>query len=207
MEPSLYTIPNPNPLEREMTETDIQVLLSVYRDFKSLDTLIGDLQTQHGSIEPVRQRVIALAEEYHLSKPGRPTWSNNTALEGQIFYSQEDQEVTWSMLSEVFGTLEYRLSCTKVATLLLSLCKIPLPDDKTCSDWDLITHTMERSKFQGNEKEKWYRISSLVAAAQIFPVIRARAQGLYFDKPARYVTRAIFDAFKQVGIEEIEKRV
>jgi hypothetical protein len=78
------------------------------------------------------------------------------------------------MLSEVFGTLEYRLSCTKVAILLMSLCKIPLPDNKTCSDWGLITQTMERSKFQGNEKEKWYRISSLVAAAQIFPAIPAR---------------------------------
>jgi hypothetical protein len=50
MEPSPHTIPNPKPLEREMTETDIQVFLSVYRDFNSLDTLIRDLQTQHGSI-------------------------------------------------------------------------------------------------------------------------------------------------------------
>jgi hypothetical protein len=85
MEPSPYTIPNPNPLEREMTEVDIQAFLEVYRNFKSLDTLIRDLQTQHGSIQPVRQQVIALAEDYHLSKPGRRTWSNNTALEGQIF--------------------------------------------------------------------------------------------------------------------------
>jgi hypothetical protein len=50
-------------------------------------------------------------------------------------------------------------------------------------------------------------MSSLVAAAQIFPAIPARAQGLYFDKPARYITCAIFDVFKQIEMEEIEKRV
>jgi hypothetical protein len=111
------------------------------------------------------------------------------------------------MLSEVFGTLEYRLSCTKVATLLLSLCKIPLPDDKTCSDWDLITHTMKKSKFKGNDKERWSGMFSLVAAAQIFPAISGRARGWYFDKPAKYVARAIFDAFKHNGMGEIEKRV
>jgi hypothetical protein len=44
-------------------------------------------------------------------------------------------------------------------------------------------------------------MSSLVAAAQIFPAIPGRARGWYFDKPARYV------ALKQVGIEEIEKKV
>jgi hypothetical protein len=150
MDSSSSTNRDPHAPVKEMTKEELTAFLSGSRN----GTLSRDLQTRHGSIQSARWQILALAREYHDSNPGRPTLGNNTALEGQIFIITKGKSVTWKLLSDVFGALEYRMSCTKVATLLLLLRTIPLPNNKSCVRWDPSAHSMETSQLKGKEADR-----------------------------------------------------
>jgi hypothetical protein len=178
MDPSSSTNRDPNAPVKEMTKEELTAFPSGSRH----STLSRDLQTRYGSIQPARRQALALAQKYHDTNPGRPTWGDNTTLEGQIFIITQGKSVTWKLLSDVFGTLEYGMSCNKVATFLLLLRTIRLPNNKLCAHWDPSAHSLVTCQVKGKEADRWHCVYGMVATAQIFTITPALRKDSFFKR-------------------------
>lgn len=169
MNTSAFINRDSNRNEKEMTAAELRAFLNNEDDFGAHDELSTNLQTQHGSIEPARRQVMAHALRYRYSKPGRDTLSSNTTLEGQINAIIDGQDVSWDLLSSTLRVVEFRLSCTNAATLLLSVCNIPLPKKQACSAWDPDVNDIAVAKLSRQNEMAYNGIQGLVQDAGIFP--------------------------------------
>ncbi|KAF2012232.1 hypothetical protein BU24DRAFT_465791 [Aaosphaeria arxii CBS 175.79] len=156
--------------------------------------LLGQsMRGRFGSARAARRHVINLAVEYINSCPGRSSMAGNQRITSSFLRVYQNVGTSWDHMASTLAQLEYRLSCTRVATAYLTVCNIPFPQGLACDKWDKQVHINNIP--DGGHSHIYEHALELLTDARIMPE-PLEVHGHRFIKAQQYIAVALLEQYE-----------